>query len=477
MGTLARLWLAWLVLPFVGCGDRERSEPLSLPDGGEFQEPPADGGTRQDGEKTLSAQDAGIVMEHSAQLPCAVEQILVENCRTCHGQTPAAGARISLVSHADLTAITTSGVTVFERVKARIHDVQRPMPPVVAMTPLAADALETLDQWLAAGAPSSSESCMLADPPPPAEIDTSECEYLPTLLAHDGQQVSDDEGFSVPLVDDHWECFNFAIPWDKPVQGIAFYPQLDDRRVLHHMVLYALKAGAAPGWHGPCGDGPDRTVVGGWSPGQDRQVPPADTGLLMPHSASGVFQLEIHYNNIDRHSTRDRSGLKVCATSDFRPNTAAVHALGTSDIELPPGRKDVVTSCVVASDKGPATVLAVSPHMHLFGRHLRTVVRHTDGTEETLTDRPYAFADQAILYLPKPITIEKGAVLTTTCSYENDTRGVIGYSEGSDGEMCGNGLLAYPPGSITGGLLGAVTALAGIPNLCTGLGPEPILGL
>ena len=382
-------------------------------------------------------------------------------------------------SYADLTRQTALGVKLFERVKLRIHDTQRPMPPVTEQDPLGADALKTLDDWIAAGAPASTDTCVQsATPRTPVEIDTSECEYLPALQAHNGQGVDDTDGFEVPLADTTYECFNFPIPWDKPVQAIEFIPVIDDRRVVHHMALYSLKSPPPPGTHAPCGEKADRTAVGGWSPGQDRTQWPPEYGALMPHDKSGGFQLEIHYDNVARHKARDRSGLKVCATTKFRPKTLAMHVLSSDEnIHLSPGRQQVIASCTVWSDKGPATVLAASPHMHRLGVHLTTVVKHTDGTQETITDQPFAFDDQAIQFLKEPVIVKKGDVLTTTCIYDNTTGRVIGYSQGSDGEMCGNGLIASPPGSISGGLGGALADLIGVPNVCVGIGPEPVFGL
>ncbi|MET0282836.1 MAG: hypothetical protein ABW352_00120 [Polyangiales bacterium] len=43
--------------------------------------------------------------------------------------------------------------------------------------------------------------------------------------------------------------------------------------------------------------------------------------------------------------------------------------------------------------------------------------------------------------------------------------------------MCGNGLLAHPPGSIAGGLFGGVLGALGVPNICMGAGAEPVFGL
>lgn len=483
MGTLRFAFRVCLFVLYVGCSASEESSKSGdlgkdaaivgeLLDSG-LADPPS--GERPMAEASVDGGAAALA------LPCSVELLLAKHCRACHGARTEPSVPMSLVTYADLTANSSSGSPVVERIRARIHDVQRPMPPAATNDTLSAAELKTLDDWIASGAPASADTCVQNAPEQVEQVeqvDASECEYLPALLAHNGQDADDDQGYEVPLADDHYECFNFAIPWNEPVQAIAFFPVLDDRRVIHHMGLFALKSGPAPGTHGHCDRGPSRTIVGGWSPGQDKQGSPSEYGMLLPHDNAGAFQLEIHYNNVRKYQSRDRSGLKICATTKFRPNTVAVHLLGSNDIRLEPGRRqDVINSCVVASDKGPATVIATSPHMHLLGVHLRTIVKHLDGSEEVLTDKPYSFADQAIQYLARPIIVRKGDLLTTTCTYENSTSRVIGYSQGTDGEMCGNGLLAYPPGSISGGFVGGVFGVLDVPNVCMGAGADPVFGL
>jgi hypothetical protein len=481
MRIFARLTLGLMLAHLMGCdlNDVAPALPLDAASTVSIQDAAIESsplGPIQDA--AVSTSDAAVVSTAERGLPCAIDQLLTKHCRKCHGAPLEPGVPAALLTYADLTT-QTAGVTRLERVKARIHDTQRPMPPVYAQDVLSVDALKTLDDWIAAGAPASTDACVQSTAPRvPMESDTSECEYLPALLAHNSQAADDTEGFDVPLVDTTYECFNFAIPWDKPVQALEFFPVIDDRRVVHHMALYSVKAPLPPGTHGPCAEKTNRTIVGGWSPGQDKQSWPAEYGALMPHDKSGGFQLEIHYDNVGRHKARDRSGLKVCATTKFRPKMLGMHVLSSDqNIHLSPGRQQVIASCTVWSDKGPATVLAASPHMHRLGVHLRTIVKHTDGTQETITDQPFSFDDQAIQFLKTPVIVRQGDVLTTTCSYNNTTGRVIGYSEGSDGEMCGNGLIASPPGSISGGLAGAIVDLLGVPNLCVGIGPEPLLGL
>lgn len=475
MRTLGRLILICLFAQAWGCGPEGEGPAAAviLPPTGSLQD--AAVSVLEDSQAADAASAAG----REPGVPCAVTKILTKHCIKCHGTDPEPGVPISLVTYADLTARNAGDIRIFERIKERIHATQRPMPPVREMVRPNAEELAVLDDWIAAGATPSADTCAQAASKPDAAVqDYSACEYLPVLQAHHGQDENDTEGFEVPLTTTSYECFNFSIPWDKPVQAIEFFPVIDDKRVVHHMGLYSLKNPRPPGSHGKCDGGIDRVIVGGWSPGQDTQSWPADYGVLMPHDKSGGFQLEIHYDNAGKHKVRDRSGLKVCATSKFRPKSLGMHLLSSDEsIQLPPGRQQVVASCTVWSDKGPGTVLAASPHMHRLGVHLRTIVKHTDGTQETISDHPFAFDDQAIQVLEKPVVVKKGDVLTTTCTYDNTTGGVIRYSTGSDGEMCGNALIASPPGSLTGGLAGAVLEGLGVPGLCVGIGAEPVLGL
>src|SRR5262245_26795932 len=79
-------------------------------------------------------------------LPCDVGAILQKNCQTCHAATPAYGAPMPLVSYADLA---TNHVA--DRVKARIHDDNKPMPP--SPNPrLSASDMAVIDKWVGAGA-------------------------------------------------------------------------------------------------------------------------------------------------------------------------------------------------------------------------------------------------------------------------------------------------------------------------------------
>src|SRR6185436_6774354 len=136
--------------------------------------------------------------------------------------------------------------------------------------------------------------------------------------------------FSVPLEDDHYECFYFQAP-TEPVQVLGFAPLIDDSRVVHHWLLYTSEdASLQDGTRETCnGIHPDATLLNGWAPGGLPYGMPKGVGIQVPTGQDARFILEIHYNNVARHAdARDRSGLRLCATRKPQPNLAAVHWLG-----------------------------------------------------------------------------------------------------------------------------------------------------
>ena len=101
--------------------------------------------TEVSGTETASA-------EVIADLPCDVASALGGACSSCHGTTLADGAKVHLVSRADLAAplSTDPTRTMAELCLARMKNDQKPMPPTVAAAP---SAIAILEKWIAAGMP------------------------------------------------------------------------------------------------------------------------------------------------------------------------------------------------------------------------------------------------------------------------------------------------------------------------------------
>jgi len=115
---------------------------------------------------------------------------------------------------------------------------------------------------------------------------------------------------------------------------------------------------------------------------------------------------------------------------------------GTALISIPSdGQPHSVTGGCAANQS--YTLMAVWPHMHQIGTHMK--VQHTTSNGvEVLHDRDYAFAEQRY-YLQSPtVPVAQGDRIDVTCTYVNNTGHTVSFGDGSNDEMCFGGLYRYP---------------------------------
>jgi len=374
---------------------------------------------------------------------CDALGVLRQNCQGCHASEPQFGAPMALVSFDDLKAPSVIDATksVSERVRARIHDAQRPMPP----GGMSAHEVAVLDAWLdAGGAAGPDPTCAgLAPAPLPTEaVDfewPDDCEEFFTLTT--SSRTNPSEKYVVPAGSEEHPQFIFDSPWgDDDVQVLAYRPVTDNSRILHHWILYENSTG------GIFGGGLGGKFLVGWAPGsQGNTGMPDDVGMYMPGGADKL-RLDVHYYNLaSAQAESDSSGVELCITRTPRANTATVSGL-TGSATARVGRSDNVSSCTVnLTGTDHVTMLSVSPHMHKLGVHAKLELTRA-GQTTALHDAPFDFEDQRIYELDQ-LEIRDGDVLTTTCSYENDTGRTVTFGENSDDEMCFNFVTYYPMGA------------------------------
>jgi hypothetical protein len=408
-------------------------------------------------------------------LPCDVNAILLAKCQTCHGN-PLMSGPMPLITWNDLQATSPvySGVKIAERVKARIHNTASPMPPATRPQ-LTAQELAVLDAYLDAGAPQSTAVCEggggttgggggttggngggfgVYIPP------DSECDYIQEFRAHAGQTANDTTPFEPPQGSDRYEMFYFTPKWTEQVHTIRVDPIVDNGAVLHHWLLYMEDGdGSGNGTHvQDIGlQSPTAELLSGWAPGNENLALGREVGLQTISGPNARFGIEIHYNTTGNPANRkDRSGARICVTKKLRPKTASTHWLGTQAI-FNLGFTETYEAAGVCTVGQESHIIAMSPHMHVNGRYMKTVVQHASGGTSIITDKPFAFEDQQIYPINTPtgeIVVKPGDVVTTTCTYN----GLLPFTFGpnTDMEMCYNFIVAWPAGSLTNGLPGLV---------------------
>lgn len=426
--------------------------------------------------------------------PCEVGAVLQQKCWGCHGSPTNYGAPMTLLRDEDVHGMTKDGTEqIFQRMAKRIHDTSSPMP-MRGFPQLTPAELGTLDGWLAQGAPggsgcapppaggaagagaggsaavgnggavsyggstgmpsyagqTGSGGVMAVVPPPlpeggmtkpdpddvPVEPDASECE----MVKFHARSDANDTKFNVPTGEQYY-CFSFHKDWGTGTQGLAFYPDIDNRQVIHHWLLYKAITPQVNGVNSAClGFHPDGELLAGWAPGATASFLPSHVGLDL---GGGDYILEVHYNNTGAPA-QDGSGVTVCKAKTPRPDTATVSWLGTEAIILPPMQKglDIVSNCKPNITDTPIHIIKVWPHMHKLGRHMKADIHRADGTVDPLFNVDFDFNSQ--WGYDTPAVLKAGDYVTTTCTFDNDTPNVVTFGESTSSEMCYNFTYSYP---------------------------------
>ena len=365
---------------------------------------------------------------------CGVKQTLDTRCVACHDEQKAGGAPMPLTSYAATQAAAVSDATkkVYQLVGSRVHDTTNPMPPRQKLT---ADELSGIDAWVAAGGVAGDDpSCGGTKITPPATNDwPANCDATYTILAR--SEADSTKGYTVPAGQELHPNLSVPAPWgNQQMQAIAFRPVTDNRKVLHHWILY----------------GPKREFLVGWAPGSDQSTLPPDVGMNL---AGGTLTLNMHYNNLlGTQTEQDRSGVEICALKpeNFRKNTSGVHT-GFSQLafRIPAHAMNyaVTGQCTVTAST-PVTLFSVSPHAHKLARHMTFSVQKASGQSIMLHDGSFDFNEQQAYALSPMVQLATGDKVTTTCFYDNTTNQVVRFGENTDNEMCFNFAAYYPMGAL-----------------------------
>ncbi len=304
----------------------------------------------------------------------------------------------------------------------------------------------------------------------PSGAGDADIEQCYELRAHGQPTPNDKTKYSVES-GETYTSFIFKAPWTKPVQGLRFRHLPDNASVLHHWLLYSESSSFPDGaidacaLEGPlgilCGQATSRALITGWAPGRGDFRLPEGVGLELP-APGALLAVEFHYFNSGAPGAQDGSGVEVCTTSKFRPNTASITWLGTHDINIPGRQMGTASGTCTPLRKGmnandPIHVIFSWPHMHKLGTHMKSVVMRAAGGQDVMYDGAFDFNAQQVH--ETPVTLMPGDRVTTTCTFMNTTDLPVLFGQSTTQEMCYNFAYAWPahaldnPGAEIGGAL------------------------
>ena len=243
---------------------------------------------------------------------------------------------------------------------------------------------------------------------------------------------------AVDAIDDY-RCFTVTAPVDGPRFIKRFEVNLEDTRIVHHIVLLRDPLGMAPDGSWSCFDMPEGSdYLYAWAPGQDALEFP-DGGLRVEPGAR--FVLQIHYNNaLALPDVSDDSGVRLYHGPPEGTEYGMV-AIGPVAFNIPArARTDVSGLCDLGA---PSTMLAGMPHMHTLGSTFHQTIHRADGTEEPLIGLT-GWDFNAELFYHLPVELGPGDRIETVCGFENEGNMVRSGARTQD-EMCFNFAYVTPP--------------------------------
>ena len=341
---------------------------------------------------------------------------------------------MSLVTYGDLTAPSKSDPQkkVYEQIAVRIHDDAKPMPPPPNAR-LATTDSSVLDAWIAGGAAPTSTTAVCGGTPGGTDAGgvTQELPCTPDTFIHPASP------YSAPPAAEEYVCYGFDVTVSQKRHVIALAPDIDNKAVVHHLLLYKTATAVSP-TPAPCGGAAFGELVTGWAPGVGDLIMPPEAGF--PEEGTTHYMMQIHYNNVVGTSAQsDASGFKFCTTDVLRPNDASILAFGSANFTIP-ALSTLALTCDYTFTDHPIHAFVAQAHMHLRGQAMSTL---NMSAPYTLLDVPnFSFQSQDLHNVS--FDIKTGDVIRNTCTWTNSTSKAISFGTTTEDEMCFDFVTYWP---------------------------------
>ncbi|MDP8983408.1 MAG: thiol-disulfide isomerase [Acidobacteriota bacterium] len=330
-----------------------------------------------------------------------VAPILYKSCVSCH--RPGEAAPMALRSY---TEVRPWAKAIKQQVATRTMPPWHADPTVNHFSNdrrLSDAEVATVVKWADAGAPEGKP----ADLPKLPEFTEGWVIGKPDLVLENGVT------FPIPatgVVDYKYYKVDPGFKEDTWIQAAEVRPS--QRKQVHHILVFVQQDGK----RATRGGEQFSDMLIGYAPGVPSIVWDPDTAFLVKAGSKLLFQ--VHYTtNGTATSDHDVLGLKI------RKDPPKYRALTGSAVQfrlsIPPNDPNYEAKAT-QEFKEDATLLDLTPHMHLRGKAFKYVLTYPDGrTEELLNVPHYDFNWQLSYVLAEPRVIPAGSKIEATAWYDN----------------------------------------------------------
>lgn len=386
----------------------------------------------------LSILGCNSVPASAGAVPCDVEAVFQQNCQQCHGASPRFGAPMPLVSFSDLHAASAVDPSqrVYQRVSARIHAAQAPMPPPPNPGLGKADST-TLDAWIAAGAPPADAATKCGPGAGGPVSPASKLSCTPDV------SLGPPAPIEIPADQDALFCYGVDVPFTAKRHVTAVAPRIDDDALLHHITLF-LSDVSVPATPQHCNLNGNHgwRLMSIWTPGAQAIELPPQAGF--PAEGTMHYVVQVHYENLQqKQGHQDRSGFDLCTTDVLRPNDAGMVVFGADQFTVPAhGSLDVACDYEIPPELAGRTMIDALPHMHRLGKRISATLL-PKGID--LGSRsPWTYTNQYWTPIPPGAVTRVGDSVQVRCAWDNPGGTDVSYGEGAGDEMCSSFTIYYP---------------------------------
>ena len=277
------------------------------------------------------------------------------------------------------------------------------------------EQIALIQKWAGGGAPEGNPA---AKPQPPTFTNGWQ-------IGQPDKVVTIPAKFSVPADGpDQYRCFVIPMNLDKDIYLSALEFRPDDRRTVHHALVFIdpahrgrkLAEGSADGSY-TCFGGPGfgAGLIGGWAPGMIPSKPVA--GYSTPLAKGTDLVIQIHYHPSGKPA-QDQSSLGLFFGDPPTYGRTAL-VVSTRHIDIAPGDSHYVVKAEITTPSD-AELLRITPHAHYLCKEMKVDAHLPDGSVTPLIwIKDWDFNWQNTYTYKTPVRLPKGTRIEMDYTYNN----------------------------------------------------------